>query len=231
MKSLARSGPSTATGLVMPIAPVIHAMARGSLGFGAVSLLGFSVWAFGGKWFYAHLGEAGLYGACALVFLGSSGLFLHPLVRGPGSLLRFYKLFVPAFLAYAITWCAAWFTLRFGLGEWLGSLLGTTAFAATTAWLLKSYRGFTKATILLFVFHSAGYFLGGQMMHWLTGPVGHKLLAQVNKEALSIITKLSWGLLYGLGFGAGIGYTFHMLQGEGERPDPVDAEQRDKIEP
>ena len=231
MKSLAPSGPSTATGPVIPIACVIHAMVRGSIGFGAVSLLGFSVWAFGERRFHGRLGEAGLYGACALVFVGSSGLFLHRLMRGPGSLLRFYKLFIPAFLAYAVTWCAAWFTLRFGLGEWLGSLLGTTAFVATTSWLLKSYCGFTKAAIVLFGFHSAGYFLGGQLMHWLTGPAGHTLLAQTNKEELSIITKLSWGLLYGLGFGAGIGYTFHVFQAEGERPNAVNADQRDKTEP
>ena len=217
MKPLAPSDPLTATDQPMPAPSLIHALARGSIGFGAVSLLGFSVWAFGGRWFYAHLGEAGLYGACALVFIGASGLFLHPLLRSPVSVLRFYQVFIPAFLLYAVTWCAAWFVLRFGPGEWLGSLLGTVIFVTTTAWRLKSYRGLAKATIVLFAFHSTGYFLGGQLMHWLMGPGGVTLLGDTSKEALSIITKLSWGLLYGLGFGAGIGYTFHTFQSEGNR--------------
>ena len=87
-------------------------------------MAGFSVWAFAGRWLAAHVGMAGLYVACAIVFIALSGLTLHPLVRGPGSLVRFYKIFIPAFAAYAVAWSAAWFAFRFGLGEWLGSLAG-----------------------------------------------------------------------------------------------------------
>src|SRR5690348_15080462 len=123
----------------------IYATARGSLGFAIVSLAAFSVWAAGGKWFQTHLGEAGLYTACALVFVLSSGLLLHPLVRGPGSFPRFYIVFMPAFGAYALTWCAAWFALHFGPGEWLGSVMGTLAFATVTAWRFGTFRGFLKA--------------------------------------------------------------------------------------
>src|SRR5258708_3112341 len=77
----------------------IHAMVRGSIGFATVGLAAFYVWAAGGKWFQAHLGEAGLYSACALVFILGSGLLLHPLVLGSGSFLRFYTIFIPAFIA------------------------------------------------------------------------------------------------------------------------------------
>jgi hypothetical protein len=35
---------------------VFRAMLRGSIGFGFVSLVAFSIWAFGGKWFQAHTG-------------------------------------------------------------------------------------------------------------------------------------------------------------------------------
>jgi len=187
-------------------------MLRGSIGFAIVSLAGFSVWAFGGKWFQANLGEAGLYSACAIVFLGSSGLLLHPLVQGPRSLLRFYNVFIPAFLAYTIVWCTAWFILHFGLGEWLGSLLGSIAFVAVAARRFKNYKGTGKASILLFGFLSAGYFLGGKLMHWIAGPMGAAMLTGFSKTQISAIAKLSWGLLYGLGFGAGIGYAFQTLQ-------------------
>ena len=191
-------------------------MLRGSLGFAIVSLSGFSVWAFGGKWFQAHLGEAGLYSACAVVFLGSSGLLLHPLVQGPGPLLRFYKVFIPAFFAYAIVWCAAWFVLGFGLGEWLGSLLGSIVFVAVTARRFGNSEGVVRASIILFSFLSAGYFLGGKLMHWIAGPMGSAMLTGVSKAQISVIAKLSWGLLYGLGFGAGIGYAFRTFQHNGD---------------
>jgi hypothetical protein len=190
---------------------LIHSMARGSIGFGIVGLAAFSVWAFGGKWFQSHLGEAGLYGACALVFLASSGLLLHPLLGGSRSILRFYSIFIPAFLAYAIVWCAAWFVLRFGAGEWLASLLGTAAFVGVISWRLHNARDLIQTSLVVFALHSAGYFLGGQMMHWLLTSAGSGLLSGLSRPTLLVVAKLAWGLLYGLGFGAGIGYGFHAV--------------------
>jgi hypothetical protein len=191
---------------------VMRAMLRGSLGFAGVSLTGFSVWAVAGKWFYAHLGEAGLYGACLLVFLGVSGLLLPPLVVASPRLVRFYLVFIPAFLAYAVVWSGAWFTLHFGLGEWLGSLLGSIAFAAVVGWGFRNFRGFVAACAVLFCFHSAGYFLGGRLMYWLASPDAAHALPAFSKAQLSILAKLAWGLLYGLGFGAGIGFAFCTAQ-------------------
>jgi hypothetical protein len=197
-------------------------MLRGSVGFAGVSLAGFSVWAFAGKWFYANLGEVGLYAVCLLVFLGSSGLLLHPLVRGPGALIRFYRIFVPAFIAYAVIWCATWFPFRFGIGEWLGSLAGSIAFVAATGLGLGNLRGFMRTSILLFGLHSAGYFLGGQLMHWVAGPTGAAMLTGISKAQLAIIGELSWGLVYGLGFGAGIGHVFFTFQRQGNAlPNPT----------
>jgi hypothetical protein len=191
---------------------VVHSMVRGSIGFGIVGLAAFSIWAFGGKWFQNHLGEAGLYGACALVFVALSGLLLYPLLRGSGSLLRFYAIFIPAFLTYAITWCTAWFLLRFGPGEWLGALLGTAAFVGVVSWRLNNFRGYLQTTLIVFALNSAGYFLGGQAMHWLLGPGGSTMFSGASKPDLLVVAKLAWGLLYGFGFGAGIGYSFHAVQ-------------------
>ena len=195
-------------------------MLRGSLGLAVVSVAAFSVWAFGGKWLETRLGEPGLYSACAIVFLCGAGLLLHQLVPGGGSFLRFYLVFVPAFFAYTVVWCAAWFCLRFGSGEWLGSLLGTLAFTATAGWRFRNYNGFLNATAVLFIFHSAGYFAGGQAMRSIMSPHGSALLAGLTRQHILLVAKLSWGLLYGLGFGAGIGYAFHKFQLEkaGARP-------------
>jgi hypothetical protein len=193
-------------------ARVSHAVIRGSIGFGLVSLAAFSVWAFGGKWFQANLGEAGLYGACTLAFVALSGLLLHPLVRGSRAVLRFYVVFIPAFLGYAVVWCLAWFALRFGLGEWLGSLLGSAVFVGVMSWRMRNARGFVQTILIVFALNSAGYFLGGKMMHWVLGPGGSALFTGLSKANLAVVGKLAWGLLYGLGFGAGIGYGFYAVQ-------------------
>ena len=49
---------------------------------------------------------------------------------------------------------------------------------------------------VLFLTHSVGYFLGGDFYYALGGTTG----------------KLLWGLCYGLGFGAGIGYAYRALK-------------------
>ena len=175
----------------------------GSLGFAAVSLAAYAVWAFAGKWLTATLHEGGFYAVVAVVFLALSGLVLHKLVDGPNSLPRFLKAFVPAFIAYTAAWCACWFALGWVKGEWLGSLLGTAAFAAVLGWSLGNLKPLPKAALVLFMGHSAGYFLGG--------PVHYGMKEQ------RLLGILLWGLLYGLGFGAGIGYAFHAFQRPGTK--------------
>jgi hypothetical protein len=134
-----------------------------------------------------------------VVFISLTGLALHPLVEGPRSFLRFTRVFVPAFLAYAAVWCGFWFKLKFGLGEWLGSLGGTLAFALVVAAMRGGWRSLPAAILVLFAGHSAGYFLGA--------PICYSQM-----KTRPELGMLAWGLLYGLGFGAGIGFAFHALR-------------------
>ena len=73
---------------------------------------------------------------------------------------------------------------------------------------LGSYRSFLKVSLVVFLTHSAGYFLGGILMGWMLkhgnggGGFGHH----------SPLPKLAWGLLYGFGLGAGLGYAFFTFQ-------------------
>ena len=189
---------------------------RGALGFTIVSVAGFAVWAFGGRWIHAQAGEAGLYAACAIVFVALSGLLLHPLVAAPRRLVRFYKIFIPAFLLYAAVWSACWFKWRFGLGEWLASLLGSAAFAAVLAIAFRNARSLAWAIIVLFALHSAGYFAGGWFYKWSNAASGRETL-HISKSAAALVAKLGWGICYGLGFGAGIGAAFHRLQKNARR--------------
>jgi hypothetical protein len=135
--------------------------------------------------------------ACFLVFVVLSGVLLHPLLAGPRSLGRFYKIFIPAFLAYAVAWSAALFCIGEGIGEWIASVAGSFAFAAVPAIMLRNGRALLPSALVLFVAHSAGYFLGERICY---------------ASLHSVLSELIWGLLYGLGFGAGIGHAFWAMQ-------------------
>jgi hypothetical protein len=189
-------------------------MLTGCIGFAVVSLIGFSVWAFAGRWLYRKFGDIGLFSGCLAAFLGSAGLLLSQLLYAPNRFGRFYKLFVPAFFAYAFVWCAAWFGFRLGLGEWLGSLLGSIAFVAVLGWRFSHYRGFVKACAVLFLCHSAGYFLGAEFMRSAARMAG---TFDLSKSSLALMGMLGWGMIYGAGFGAGIGYVFYNFQVDAER--------------
>jgi hypothetical protein len=190
-------------------------VAIGAGGFGLVSVTVFGFWAYAGSWVSRQVGEPGFYAACALLFILFSGVALHPLVEGPSRMARFYRVFVPAFMAYAVIWSAAWFLSlprHARWGEWIGSLAG----CAILAWLLV--RGFSRpakvvwAALLLFVLHSAGYFSGGIFMYWLLGPAGAEWLPEWSRADRALLAKLGWGLLYGVGFGAGLGCVFYLAQ-------------------
>jgi hypothetical protein len=179
--------------------------------FAVVSLGGFSVWALAGRWFYRHVGEAGLYATTTVVFLGLAVLMLYPLVPGPRRAWRILRVFAPAFMAYAVCWCLAWFAFRAGLGEWLGSLAGSVAFVAVSRWGLGSCRGLVSSSLVFFLTHSAGYFAGGWLMGWILRSHDGGVLAGLSKDLVGIIAELAWGLAYGVGFGAGLGYTYQRL--------------------
>ena len=162
----------------------------GSLSFGLVSVLAYSIWAF--RWVP---GTAGLYSTIALVYVGLGGLALSRLVCGPGAWKRFPLLFAAAFLVYAIGWCALWFGLK---GKHLADLWGAAVGLAGMTWLLQrafgKESGFFRLFAGLFAFHCIGYYLGGELYAQIRGPAG----------------RLLWGAAHGLGFGAGLGYVlFH----------------------
>lgn len=191
---------------------VIRSVVHGAWRFAAVSLVGFSIWAFAGKWSYAHLGEAGLYALITLAFLMLAGIFMHPLMQGPDRFRHFLSVFTPAFIGYAVVWCACWFWLHFGLGEWLASLAGSIAFTAIAGRRFGNLRPLIAAALVFFVAHSLGYFIGSKAMQILNSPAGGELFEYLTKSQIGTVAKMSWGLFYGLGFGAGMGYAFHAFQ-------------------
>jgi hypothetical protein len=68
--------------------------------------------------------------------------------------------------------------------------------------------------MVLFFTHSVGYFFGGQLFYWLHGPSASEVLGWFSRTQLSMAGMLVWGLIYGLGFGAGVGYAFFTAQND-----------------
>lgn len=196
-------------------APTLGAsLLRGTIGFMLVSVAGFAPWALLGGFFHRIVGEAGMYIACALVFIGLSGLLLHKLIIGPGSLPRFYKLFSIAFALYSIAWIAAWMSIGGHTGSIVGLFAGTLVMGVVFARAFDGCIGVTiKSVLALFVLNSAGYFFGGMVEHDLAAMKEMSLVGfRLGRNETFTLAMLSWGVFYGLGLGGGLGLAFYFCQ-------------------
>jgi len=204
----ARSGEATAA-----VPSLGASLGRGILGFTAVSVAGFAPWVFLGHWFHRHIGEAGLYAVCALPFIGLSGLLLHRLIIGSGSLGRFYSLFGIAFAAYSVAWIAGWMTLRGHPGSLAGLFAGAVVMGGIFAHAFDARSAAWKVILALFILNAAGYFVGG----WIEGaliPIKEcAVFGLALPRTLQVtVAKLQWGVCYGIGLGAGLGLAFYICQ-------------------
>ena len=168
----------------------------GAIGFCIVSLFVFATVAFGERWMYRTLGLTGAYIAWTALFILLGGAVLGSVVVGRWRNPRFYLIFGLAFFAYAAGWVAAYFSLRGPAGEWMGSLVGSILMAVVFAAAFGAFGQILKLSLLLFVTNSVGYFLGSALNESLTGRSG----------------MLTWGIVYGLFLGAGIGAVLHFAQ-------------------
>jgi hypothetical protein len=171
----------------------------GGIGFGFASLCVFATVAFGERWMYTHLGVPGAYLAWTLLFILLGGGLLGTLVVGTWHLPKFFILFSIAFLAYAVGWIAAYFTLRGTAGEWVGSLAGSIFMGTVIAIGFGAPRSALSMSIWLFVANSVGYFLGAALNDYIGGSTG----------------MLLWGCAYGLCLGTGLGAVLHFAQVRG----------------
>jgi hypothetical protein len=72
-----------------------------------------------------------------------------------------------------------------------------------------------KIILVLFVANAAGYFIGEWAYSFIpTLKEGNPLGIVLENSARAALAKAAWGLIYGLGFGAGIGLAFHACQAE-----------------
>ncbi len=190
-----------------------HAAFTGMWRFGLVSLAVYGLWAFGGRFFYRHLGEGGFYLVCAMAFISLCGGLLPGLVvvRMPAH--KFFALFGGAFALYAAGWSAGWFALGAGLGEWLASGVGTGLMAMVLCRVFGRGEAFPKVFVALFILHTIGYFMGSLFYGWLS-PARYQSppVEFISRAAFGLISKFQWGFFHGAFFGAGIGLAFYYCQ-------------------
>jgi hypothetical protein len=168
-----------------------------AVGFCVASLCVFASVAYAERWMYQNLGMTGSYVAWTAMFILLGGGALSLVVIGPGRQSRFYFLFSAAFFLYAIGWVGAYFALGRTAGEWAGSVAGSVLMAAVFALGFGAGRSFPAIAAAIFVFNSAGYFLGASLNSSISGKNGMVL----------------WGLIYGFLLGAGLGAAIYLAQG------------------
>ncbi len=161
------------------------------LRFSIVGLAGFAPWVFGAGRFNS---TTSLYLACALPFFALGGLALYPDVRARLSLGKSYLLFFAAFFAFATGWCLIYLTLHGKHGEVFGALLGTTALCLVMRSTFRKKGNFPEALGVAFTLFTIGYFIG-DWLFYVVIPSSHAAWGQ-----------LAWGICFGFGFGAGLGW-------------------------
>lgn len=171
---------------------LFYSILYGGIGFGVVSVLAYSIWAF-----RLIRGQGPMYLSIAIVYLLLSGWVMGRLVIAPKSLARFMGLFATGFAVYAILWCLFWFGLT---GKHHGDLYGSAIGLLALAAIFKQAFGATFNLLfvfgILFTFHTLGYYLGDDLYQIVGGSAG----------------RLLWGAGHGIGFGAGLGCLIHQCQ-------------------
>jgi hypothetical protein len=186
-----------ATGQPARIPTLFGSMIRGKLGFIGVSLGGLAPWPIINRWF-PWAGEMGLYLSCTVMFIALSGLLLHRLIIGPGSLPRFYGVFALGFIAYAASWVGIYVLLREERPT-IAGLGGAIAMGLVIAFAFGAWRQAVKIIFALFVLIGIGFHIS----LWLEEVLGHDL---------RLLAMALWALIYGGCFGAALGLSFYFAQ-------------------
>lgn len=157
--------------------------------FALVGVGSFAIWAFCAPIFQS---TASLYTACAFVFFVFGGGALLPFsgINKAKICLKPIWLFPISFLIFAIFWCFGWFIFRNHFGEIVGSTLGIIAMTTVFKLGLAFNRSIFEAACVVFFSYTIGYYMGEKAYQEIAGIAG----------------KLLWGGGFGLGMGFGLSY-------------------------
>lgn len=180
-----------------------NSLLAATLLFTLVALLSFAVWAIGAS---LYTSEVGMYILCAVVFFGLGGLALRPALGSNPTkrALAFSLHFAAGFLIYAFIWSVAWFTFRNTFGEVIGSFFGLLGLVLVLRRCMPSRPELLTATAVVFLWHTLGYYLGGQCYEALQNRGILAIDLPMERGTVVTLARFSWGLFYGLGLGYGL---------------------------
>ena len=173
---------------------------RGGVLFALVSMVAYSIWAFGGR---AFPNEGTLYAAITLCFFVLGGLAIFFTSARKASLARTWSAVALGFLGYGILWSACWFWIGGTHGETFGNFAGWTWLTVISRKVYRSSAALLVPISVAFLSSSLGYYLGELVEFWLKGrPSVLPALA----TSFPTTGKLMWGLFHGLGLGYGLAF-------------------------
>ncbi|BBM83516.1 hypothetical protein [Candidatus Uabimicrobium amorphum] len=176
--------------------PLLYSILSGALAFTIASIIVFVTVAFAERQLYQLLGLLGAYIFWIILFISSGTILLYRLVRRIMSLPRFAIAYSVSFVLYSLAWMMSYYNMRNSTGEWVGSLTGSFAIAISFAVFFALPQYIARWTLFFFVLHSIGYFIG----------------SNVFAMAPSRETMILWGITYGLGTGAGLGFILYYVK-------------------
>jgi len=173
-----------------------------------VAVASFCCWAFNLRLFPS---EVGLYISCAVVFFGLGGISLFPATgkSGAGNALKLAISFAIGFSIYATIWSLCWFGLKNTFGEVAGSALGLLAFVVVLKKTSQINENIFSALTIVFFWHTTGYYTGDFLHYSLLGRNPLPLNLFESKETTVVVSRLAWGVFYGLGLGLGLSQILH----------------------
>ncbi|MAS96592.1 MAG: hypothetical protein CMO55_25665 [Verrucomicrobiales bacterium] len=173
--------------------------------FTVTSVLSFSIWAWGGKYFPS---EVLLYSACAVVFLLFGGISLLP-GSGISSFRKqatFSLRFAIGFISFSVLWIVFWFAFRNTFGEVLGSWLGILAMLLIFKPTPRRALPLIISTSIVFSWYTVGYYLGEMLYYSLQGKGTTPVELALSNRSIVLVARLAWGVCFGLGMGTGLAH-------------------------
>ncbi len=161
-----------------------------------------------------------MYAVCAAVLLGLGGFALVPFsgITGSKRIANWILAFGCGIASYAFLWSVAWFTFRNTFGEIVGSTIGIFALVTILKKWMRFRFPFTGVFATMFFWHTLGYYTGGFAYDCLQGRGPFGIDLDATRTQIATLARLSWGLFYGLGFGAGLSYLLQTSRQSSERP-------------
>ncbi len=171
--------------------------------FTLVALIAFSLWAFPLEFLQ---GSKKLYPAIAIVFILGGAPSMLPAFRannGKTGQTKYLLLFWPAFMIFSAAWWFFWDLFLDHLGEVFGSFLGLLGLIIVFRCGFRMTRSVWQLLGIAFTWYTVNYYLS---------ELTYTETKSISAIWATPVSRLCWGLFFGLGMGAALSYITDSLR-------------------